>query len=158
MATHSNTLAWKIPWMEGPGGLQSMGSLGVGHDWTSSLSLSCIEEGNGNLLQCSCLENPRDSGAWWAAVYGVAQSWTRLKQRSSSIYQYFLPLQPPSPPHITPLGHHRHQVGLPVLFSKFPLSILHMIVYICQCYFLSWSHPHFKRWWSVKTFPKCNYY
>ena len=42
-------------------------------------SLSCIGEGNGNLLQCSCLENPRDGGAWWAAVYGVAQSRTRLK-------------------------------------------------------------------------------
>ena len=47
-------------------------------------SLSCIEEGNGSPLQCSCLENPRDSGAWWAAVYGVAQSWTRLKWLSSS--------------------------------------------------------------------------
>ena len=47
-------------------------------------SLSCIGEGNGNPLQCSCLENPRDSGAWWAAVYGVAQSRTRLKQLSSS--------------------------------------------------------------------------
>ena len=41
--------------------------------------LSCIGEGNNNPLQCSCLENPRDGGAWWAAVYGVAQSWTRLK-------------------------------------------------------------------------------
>ena len=47
-------------------------------------SLSCIEEGNGNPLQCSCLENPRDGGAWWAAVYGLAQSRTRLKQLSSS--------------------------------------------------------------------------
>ena len=47
-------------------------------------SLSCIGEGNGNPLQCSCLENPRDGGAWWAAVYGVAQSRTRLKQFSSS--------------------------------------------------------------------------
>ena len=47
-------------------------------------SLSCIGEGNGNPLQCSCLENPRDGGAWWAAVYGVAQSWTRLKWFSSS--------------------------------------------------------------------------
>ena len=47
-------------------------------------SLSCIGEGNGNPLQCSCLENPRDGGAWWAAVYGVAQSWTWLKQLSSS--------------------------------------------------------------------------
>ena len=47
-------------------------------------SLSCTGEGNGNPLQCSCLENPRDEGAWWAAVYGVAQSWTRLKRLSSS--------------------------------------------------------------------------
>ena len=56
--------------------------------WTllhpSGLSLSCIGEGNGNPLQCSCLENPRDGGAWWAAVYGVAQSWTQLKRLSSS--------------------------------------------------------------------------
>jgi len=47
-------------------------------------SLSCTGEGNGNPLQCSCLEDPRDRGAWWAAVYGVTQSWTRLKQLSSS--------------------------------------------------------------------------
>ena len=50
----------------------------------SHFSLSCIGEGNGNPLQCSCLENPRDGGAWWAAVYGVAQSRTRLKRLSSS--------------------------------------------------------------------------
>ena len=48
------------------------------------LSLSCTGEGNGTPLQCSCLENPRDGGAWWAAVYGVKESWTRLKQFSSS--------------------------------------------------------------------------
>ena len=47
-------------------------------------SLSCIGEGNGNPLQCSCLENPRDGGAWWAAVYEVTQSLTRLKRLSSS--------------------------------------------------------------------------
>ena len=47
-------------------------------------SLSCIGEGNGNPLQCSCLENPRDGRAWWAAVYGVAQSQTRLKRLSSN--------------------------------------------------------------------------
>ena len=46
--------------------------------------LSCIGEGNGNPLQCPCLENPRDGGAWWAAIYGVAQSRTRLKRLSSS--------------------------------------------------------------------------
>ena len=53
-------------------------------------SLSCIGEGNGNPLQCSCLENPRDSGAWWAAVYGVAQSRTRLKRLRSSSSVYIL--------------------------------------------------------------------
>ena len=47
-------------------------------------SLSCIREGNGNPLQCSCLENPTDGGAWWASICGVAQSRTRLKQLSSS--------------------------------------------------------------------------
>ena len=84
MAPHSSTLAWKIPWAEEPGRLQSMGSLRVGHDWATSLSLSCIGEGNGNPLQCSCLENPRDRGAWWVAIYGVAQNRTRLKWLSSS--------------------------------------------------------------------------
>ena len=84
MAPHSSTPAWKIPWMEDPGGLQSMGSLRVGPDWATFLSLSCTGEGNGNPLHCSCLENPRDGGAWWAAVYGVAQSRTRLKRLSSS--------------------------------------------------------------------------
>ena len=129
MAPHSSTLAWKIPWMEEPGRLQSMGSLRVGHDLATSLSLStfmhwrrkwqptsvflpgesqgrgslvgcspwgreesdmterlhfhfslsCIEEGNSNPLQCSCLENPRDRRVWWAAIYGVPQSRTRLK-------------------------------------------------------------------------------
>ena len=83
MAPHSNTLAWKIPWTEEPDGLQSMGLLRVGHDWATSLSLSCTGEGNANLLQCSCLQNPRDVGAWWVAVYGVAQSRTRLKWLSS---------------------------------------------------------------------------
>ena len=70
-----HTLAWKIPWTEEPGGLQSMGSLRVGHDEQLHFhfSLSCIGEGNGNPLQCSCLENPRDGGAWWAAFYGVAE-------------------------------------------------------------------------------------
>ena len=78
MATHTRTLAWKIKWTEEPGRLQSMGSLPVGH--TERLhfpfSLSCIGEGNGNPLQCSYLENRRDGGTSWAAVYGVAQSWT----------------------------------------------------------------------------------
>ena len=86
MAPHSSTLAWKIPWTEEPGGLQSMGSLES--DMTERLhfhfSLSCIGEGNGKPLQCSCLENPRDGEAWWAVVSGVAQSRTQLKRLSSS--------------------------------------------------------------------------
>ena len=80
MAPHSSTLAWKIPWMEEPGRLQSMGLLGS--DTTEQLhfhfSLSCIGEGNGNPLQCSCLEDPMDGGAWWAAVHRVAKSRTWL--------------------------------------------------------------------------------
>ena len=47
-------------------------------------SLSCVGEGNGNPLQYSCLENPRDRGSWWAAIYGIAQNRTGLKQLSSS--------------------------------------------------------------------------
>ena len=87
MAPHSSTVAWKIPWTEEPAGLQSMGSLGVGHMTERlpfHLSLSCIGEGNGNLLQWSCLENPRDGGAGWPAVCGVAESQTGLKRLSSS--------------------------------------------------------------------------
>ena len=128
MAPHSSTVTQKIPWMEEPGRLQSMGSLRVRHDWVTSLSLStfmhwrrkwqptpvffpaeshgwrslvgcspwghtesdmtewlhfdfplsCIGEVNGNPLQCSCLENPMDGGAWLAAVHGVAKSQIRL--------------------------------------------------------------------------------
>ena len=128
MAPHSSTPAWIIPWTEEHGRLQSMGLLRIRHDWVTSRSLSHIGEGNGDPLQCSCLENPMDGrawkaavhgvghdratslslftfmhwrrkwqptpvflpgesqgrGAWWAAIYGVAQSWTWLKWLSSS--------------------------------------------------------------------------
>ena len=77
MAPHSSTLAWKIPRMEEPGRLMSMGSLRERLHF--HFSLSCIGEGNGNPLQCSCLENPGGGGVWWADVYGVTQSWTQLK-------------------------------------------------------------------------------
>ena len=77
-------LPGKNPMDGGTWRLQSMGSLRVGHDWATSLSLSCTGEGNGNPFQYSCLENPRDGGAWWAAVYGVTQSQKRLKWLSSS--------------------------------------------------------------------------
>ena len=81
MATHSSVLAWRIPGTEEPGGLSSMGSHRVGHNWSDltvaerlhfHFSFSCIEEGNDDPLQCSCLENPRVGGARWAVVYGVA--------------------------------------------------------------------------------------
>ena len=97
MAPHSSTLAWKIAWTEEPGRLQSMGSQRVGHDWATSLS--CIGERNGNPLQCSCLENPRGGGAWWAAVHWIAQSQTRLKWLSSSnaiFTEQFIPYLRPS--------------------------------------------------------------
>ena len=86
VAPHSSTLAWKIPWTRSLVGCSPWGRWGS--DRTKRLhfhfSLSCIGEGNGNPLQCSCLESPRDGGAWWAAVYGVAQTWTRLKWLSSN--------------------------------------------------------------------------
>ena len=80
---------WTLGVGDGQGGLAWCGSWGLKEsDMTEQLhfdfSPSCIGEGNGNSLQYSCLENPRDGGAWWAAIYGVAQSWTRLKQLSSS--------------------------------------------------------------------------
>ena len=76
MATHSSTLAWNIPWTEdlvGPWGSEESDTTEQLH---FDFSLSCIGEGNSNPLQCYCLENPRDGGAWWAAIYGVTQSQT----------------------------------------------------------------------------------
>ena len=86
MATHSSTLSWKIPWMEKPGRLQSMRSLRVRHDWATSLSLFTFMHWRRKWQPslCSCLENPRDGGAWWAVIYGVAQSRTLLKRLSNS--------------------------------------------------------------------------
>ena len=79
MATHSSILAWKIPWMEEPGRLYSpwgLEELDTNERLHFHFSLSCIGEGNGNPLQCSCLENPRNREAWWAAISRVTQSWT----------------------------------------------------------------------------------
>jgi len=85
MAPHSSTLAWKIPWMEEPGRLQSMGSLRVGHDWATSLSLFTFLHWR-RKWQPTPVFLPGESqgrGAWWAAVYGVTQSRTWLKRLSS---------------------------------------------------------------------------
>ena len=151
MAPHSSTLAWEIPWMEEPGKLQFMGLLRVGHDWLHfHFSLSPIGEGNGNPLQCSCLENPRDigacglpsmgshrvgnnwsdlaaatvkfcitsnvprdgngtplqcsclenpvdRGAWWAAVHGVTRSQTRLTSLSLFTFMHWRRKWQPTP-------------------------------------------------------------
>ena len=89
MAPHSSTLAWKIHERRSLVGCSPWGPW-VRHKWASSLSLFTFMkwkwhfQGNGNPLRCSCLENPRDGEVWWAAVYGVAQSQTRLKRLSSS--------------------------------------------------------------------------
>ena len=82
MATHSSILAWEIPWTEKPGGLQ----------WDHKQL-----DANGNPLQCFCLENPRDRGAWGAAVYGVAQSRTRLKRLSMHAYMHWRRKWQPTP-------------------------------------------------------------
>jgi len=105
MAPHSSALAWKIHGQRSLVGCSPWGR--YESDTTERLhfhfSLSFIGEGNGNPLQCSCLENPGDQRAWWAAVYGVAQSRTRLKRlssnSSSSVYMSILLSQfiPPSP-------------------------------------------------------------
>ena len=86
MAIHSSPLAWKIPWTEEPGRLQSMGSLGVRRDWATSLSLFTFLHWR-RKWQPTPVFLPGESlgwGAWWAAVYGVAQSRTWLKRLSSS--------------------------------------------------------------------------
>ena len=86
MAPHSSTLAWKIPWTEEPGGLQSMESPRVRHDWATSLSRFTFMRWR-RKWQATPVFLPGESrgrGAWWAAVYGVAQSRTRLKRLSSS--------------------------------------------------------------------------
>ena len=140
MAPHSSTLAWKISWTEEPGGLQTMGSLRVRHDWATSLSR--IGGGNGNPLQCSCLENPRDGGAWWAAVYGVAKSRTRLKWLSSSNH--------PSIKKINQGCSCLRTIWLPVSSAKYSLRIcfanqitlFKTAALLELCSFSSWPFPH----------------
>ena len=85
MAPHSSTLAWKIPWTEEPGRLRSMGSLRVGHDWVTSLSLFTFMHWRRKWQPTPVFLPGESHGrACWAAVYGVAPSRTRLKWLSSS--------------------------------------------------------------------------
>ena len=86
-----STLAWKIPWTEEPGRLQSMGSRRVGHNWSNLAAATAARawylEGHGDPLQYSCLENSMDRGAWQIAVHRVAQSCTWLKGLSTHAYK-----------------------------------------------------------------------
>ena len=129
MAPRSSTLAWKIPWAEEPGGLQSMGSLRVGHDWASSLSLFTFMHWRRKWqpLQCSCLENPGDGGAWWAAVYGVTQSWTRLKRLSSSSSNYILHMVISF--HVSLSIHLTLSFPVPMSISLFSMSVSPLLPY-----------------------------
>ena len=133
--THSSTLAWKIPWTEEPGRLQSMGSLRVGHDWATSLSLFTFMHWRRKWqpLQCSCLENPRDGEAWWAAIYGVAQSRTRLKWLSSSIHVSILPQSPPSR-----LTHNIEKSSMCYIVGPCQLSILNIAIIISILMCMKW--------------------
>ena len=86
MAPHSSTLAWKLPWTEERGRMQSMESLRVRHDWATSLLLFTFLHWR-RKWQPTPVFLPGESqgwGAWWAAIYGIVQSWTRLKRLSSS--------------------------------------------------------------------------
>ena len=85
MAPHSSTLAWRIPWTEEPGRLQSMGSLGVGtrlSDFTFTFHFHALEKEMATHSGVLAWRIP-GRGAWWAAIYGVAQSRTQLKRLSS---------------------------------------------------------------------------
>ena len=106
MAPHSSTLAWKIPWTEEPGRLQSIGSLWVGHDWATSLSLFSFTHWR-RKWQPTPVFLPWKSqggGAWWAAVYGVARGRTRLKWLSSSLHLSIIYL--PHSQHVQNLNHY----------------------------------------------------
>ena len=102
-----------------------------------NFSLSCVGEGNGNPLQYCCLENPRDWGAWWAAVYGVAQSRTRLKRLSSSSSTCIDPSiqwQHTSAAENTPTSTFSSQLCVAAIFYQ--------ILYLLDCLFLMLVHNH----------------
>ena len=115
MASHSSTLAWKIPWTEEPGRLQSMGSLRVGHDWVTSLSLSCIGEGNGILSGGTGLG--RDPVPW--TIYGQFSR----SVNSDSLWPHGLQHARPPCPSPTPefTQTHVHRVG-DAIQPSYPLS------------------------------------
>ena len=112
-----------------------------GSDTTERLhfpfSLSCIGEGNGNPLQCSCLENPKDGGAWWAAVYEAVQSRTRLKRLSSSsssslpeslVFAILLVLYVMTSRHLIVLSHGVLALRSIIWFLSFLQMLAHIII------------------------------
>ena len=150
MAPHSSTLAWKIPWMEEPGRLQSMGSLRVRHDWATSLWLFSFmhwrrkwqptpvflpgeNQGRGSLVGCRlCGRTESDT--------------TEATQQQPDMNQLWVYMCPPSwtllPPHPIPQGH--PSAALSTLSHALNLnwwSISHMVIYMFQCYSLKSSHP-----------------
>ena len=120
MAPHSSTLAWKIPWTEEPGGTWSREESDTTERLHFHFSLSCIGEGNGNPLQCSCLGNPRDGGAWLVCyLWGHTESdTTEVTQLSAAMVNCFcLEFQAtPFPLKI-----------LQILFHYFGMILLHRI-------------------------------
>ena len=166
MAPHSSTLTWKIPWMEEPGRLQSMGLLRVGHDWATSLSLFTFMHWR-RKWQPIPLFLPGESqgrGAWWAAVYGVAQSRTWLKWLSSSrssVFSFVRNFHMISCSGCTSL--HSHQQHTSILFLPHPLQHLLLLFFLMMAILTGprW-HPlvvfdlHFpddERCWSSSHMP-----
>ena len=118
MAPHSSPLAWKIPRMEEPGRLQSMESLRVGHDWATSLSFFTFTHWR-RKWQPTPVSLPGESqgrGAWWAAIYGVAQSRTRLKWLSSSNKAGIQSKTSGFPHQVTLNFKHTEPLNIPVVF------------------------------------------
>ena len=152
MAPHSSTLAWKIHGQRVLVGCSPWGR--EESDTTERLhfhfSLSCIGEGNGNPLQRSCLENPMDGGAWWAAIYGVSQNRTRLKRLSSSSSRTYSTVLNKSDTNGNPLLFSNHKgkwfmlsslsirLAMPFIgFQKFPLIPNFWIFVMNGCWILS---------------------
>ena len=130
---------------EEPGRLQSMRPLRVGRNWASSLSLSCIGEGNDNPLQCSCQENPRDGEDWWAAVYGVAQSWTRLKWLSSSSSNTFSQTSHNEVGKLADVRGKKKKVTLASFNGKLPSGITVLTYWVSQKVYSGFSIRYYEK-------------
>ena len=102
-------------------------------------SFSCIGEGNGNPLQCSCLENPGDGGAWWAAVYGVTQSRTRLKRLSSSSSSDLMNMSQTLSSPIGTVGNLRDRISLLYSHSNLYASLSQCLLYCLMSYLLVYA-------------------